>query len=149
MKKILGSSGKYINFGLLVMRLGIGIMFVVHGLPKLQGGPELWTQIGNAMSYIGVHRFPVMWGFLAAITETAGGILLLAGLIFKPACLLLMFVMFMAAYSHFSQNQGLQMASHAIELGIILFSFLITGPGKFSIDNSLFPSDGGKDDDDD
>ena len=39
-----------INVGLLVLRLGIGIIFIIHGLPKLMGGVETWTKLGGAMS---------------------------------------------------------------------------------------------------
>jgi putative oxidoreductase len=148
MKALLRSSGKYVNFGLLVLRIGIGIMFVVHGLPKLQGGPDTWASVGKAMTELGIDKFPTAWGFLAALTETAGGIFLLSGLLFKPACIGLLVVMTVAAHHHFAQDQGLVAASHAIELGIVLFSLLITGPGKFSIDNSLFADGGGGKDDD-
>ena len=31
---------KYRDIGLLFLRIGIGVMFIMHGLPKLIGGPE-------------------------------------------------------------------------------------------------------------
>jgi putative oxidoreductase len=33
------NAGQYKNFGLLVIRVGLGILFIYHGLPKLLGGP--------------------------------------------------------------------------------------------------------------
>ncbi len=33
---------KTLDFGILVFRLGIGLMFIFHGYPKLVGGPEKW-----------------------------------------------------------------------------------------------------------
>ena len=33
---------KYRDIGLLFLRIGIGVMFIMHGLPKLIGGPEKW-----------------------------------------------------------------------------------------------------------
>lgn len=135
---ILKSSGKYVNFGLLILRIGLGIMFIMHGLPKIQGGAELWTKLGSAMQYIGVHSFFTFWGLLAAVIEVGGGVLLFAGLLFKPTVIMLMIVMAVAANMHISLNEGIQGASHAIELSIVLLSLLITGPGKYSIDNSLF-----------
>jgi len=138
MKALLRSSGKYTNFGLLVLRIGIGIMFIFHGLPKIKGGPEKWELIGSAMLEVGLDFYPIAWGLLAALTEVGGGILLIAGLLFKPVCFSLILLLAVAANLHFAQNQGLAGASHAIELGIVLFSLLIMGPGKFSIDNSLF-----------
>ena len=31
---------KYRDIGLLILRVGIGIMFMIHGLPKLTAGPK-------------------------------------------------------------------------------------------------------------
>ena len=42
------------DLGLLVLRAGIGAMFVGHGLPKLLGGPQRWTTVGEAMAYLGL-----------------------------------------------------------------------------------------------
>ncbi|MFH1052374.1 MAG: DoxX family protein [bacterium] len=142
---ILRSSGKYVNFGLLILRVGLGIMFVMHGLPKVQGGMEVWTQVGSAVQYVGIKSFYMIWGLLASVLEVGGGILLLAGLLFKPTVISLIVIMAVAANMHISLNEGFAGASHAIELGIVLLSLLITGPGKYSIDNSLFSDD---DDDD-
>lgn len=146
MNSIFGSSGKFVNFGLLVLRIGLGVMFIIHGLPKLQGGPVVWEGVGLAMKNIGVDIYPTMWGLFAALAEVGGGGLLLAGLLFKPATIILIFTMIVAAKHHLALGDGLSGASHAIELGIVLFSLLITGPGKFSIDNSIFPARGGDDD---
>ncbi len=62
------------------MRLGVGLMFFfVHGLPKMQAGPELWTKLGVAMSNVGITFAPDFWGFMAASAECFGGLLLAAG----------------------------------------------------------------------
>jgi len=147
--KILYSPGKFTDFGLLVLRLGLGTMFILHAMPDLQAGPAKWELLGTAMFEIGVDFYPVMWGFAAALAQLAGGIMLIAGLLFRPACLVLLFVMFVAANLHVAQLQGFEAASHPIEIGIVLFSLLILGPGTLSIDNSLFADGDGDDDDDD
>jgi len=33
------------DLGLLVVRVSIGIMFTIHGYPKLIGCPEKWTEL--------------------------------------------------------------------------------------------------------
>src|SRR6185312_11051020 len=39
---------KYRDFGLLLLRLGLGGMFVfVHGWPKIQAGAHQWKEIGS------------------------------------------------------------------------------------------------------
>ncbi|MEJ7693380.1 DoxX family protein [Daejeonella sp.] len=131
---LLASLGKYRNTGLLIIRIGIGIMFMLHGYPKLLGGPEMWTNIGGAMKYIGITFIPVAWGLAAAATETFGGFLILIGLAFRPVCVLLAFTMAIAATMHLSTGDGLTTASHAIEVGFVFLGLAFIGSGKYSID---------------
>jgi putative oxidoreductase len=37
---ILHKLDRYRDAGLLVLRIGIGVMFMLHGFPKVMGGPE-------------------------------------------------------------------------------------------------------------
>jgi len=85
--KILSKLGNYKDFGLLLMRLGLGALMVLHGYPKLLGGPDQWVPIGRSMKNLGVNFLPVFWGFMAAVAEALGGLLILLGLYFRPACL--------------------------------------------------------------
>lgn len=126
--------GKYKDSGLLLMRAGIGVLFMFYGYPKLLGGPEMWTQIGGAMKNIGVDFYPVFWGLMAAIAETFGGFLLILGLAFRPVNLLLAFTMLIAALYHYKAGDGFQGASHAIEAGIVFLALVFIGPGKYSVD---------------
>ncbi|HXV21874.1 MAG TPA: DoxX family protein [Desulfuromonadales bacterium] len=126
--------GKYREFGLLLLRLGIGAMFLYHGWPKLVGGPEKWEKVGLAMQFAGVHAVPTAWGLAAALSEFAGGLCLILGLFFRPACLLLTITMAVAANMHLGKGEGILAASHAIELGILFFSLLFIGPGRYSVD---------------
>jgi putative oxidoreductase len=126
--------GKYKDFGLLLMRAGIGVLFMIYGYPKLLGGPTMWTQIGGAMKNIGVDFYPVFWGLMAAITETFGGFLLVLGLAFRPVNLLLAFTMLIAGLYHYKAGDGFQGASHAIEAGIVFLALVFIGPGKYSVD---------------
>ncbi len=131
---ILGNLGKYKNTGLLITRLGLGAMMVLHGYPKILGGPSLWLKLGGAMAAIGIKFMPVFWGFMAASTETFGGILLFLGLFFRPALLLLFFTMFIAAAMHIYKGDGINEAAHAIELAFVFAGLLFIGPGKYSVD---------------
>ena len=134
---ILDNLQKYNSNGLLILRIGIGIMFIIHGFPKLFEGPQGWEAFGGSMKVIGVNFLPTFWGFMAAASEVVGGLLLFLGLFFRPALLLLIPTMFIATLVHFSKGEGLQEASHAIELGIVFFSLLFIGPGKYSLDERL------------
>lgn len=131
---LLASLGKYRNTGLMIMRIGLGIMMIYHGYPKLLGGPEQWEAVGNSTKYLGITFAPTIWGLLAAITETFGGFLILIGLAFRPACVFLMIAMAVASTMHLNNGDGLMIASHAIELGIVFLGLVFIGPGRYSVD---------------
>src|SRR5438093_13598378 len=131
----LSSLSKFHDLGLLVLRVALGAFyFYVHGLPKLLGGAPLWHKVGASMTHMGIHFYPVFWGFMAACTESIGPLLLIIGLFFRPTCMLLTFVMVVAATMQLHSGDGLKTASHAIEMGILFFSLIFIGPGKYSID---------------
>lgn len=131
---IWNSLGKYRDTGLLILRIGLGVMMIMHGLPKLQGGPELWSGVGKAMSNIGINFIPTFWGFMAAVTETIGGLFLILGLFFRPSALLLAFTMVIAGLMHLASGDGISGASHAIELLFVFLGLVFIGPGKHSVD---------------
>ena len=37
---------KYSDFGLLLLRLSIGILFILYTAPALMGGPSAWAHFG-------------------------------------------------------------------------------------------------------
>jgi putative oxidoreductase len=132
---LFSSLGNYKNFGLLIIRVGLGIMFIYHGFPKLQGGVKTWEMLGGATNVVGVHFWPVFWGLLSALTEAVGGFLLIIGLAFRPVCFFLLINMIVAALtSMHGPEGGLMNASHAIEDAIIFAGLLFVGPGKYSAD---------------
>jgi len=132
----LSSLSKFKNSGLLLIRVGLGIMFIMHGYPKLFGGPEFWKNVGQAMQHVGITFLPMAWGFLAAIAETIGGFLLLIGLLFRPAALALAFTMLIASLHHLNAGDGLMGSSHAIEVGVVFLGLAFLGPGKYSVDRN-------------
>lgn len=131
--------GRLREFGLLMMRLGLGLMFVIHGSAKIFGGPEHWSQLGEAIGNWGIHIWPMFWGFMAAFAEFAGGVFFILGFLFRPAAILLTITMSVAATMHIHQNglmnlQSFNTYAHAVELGIVFFGLIFVGPGKYSID---------------
>lgn len=130
---------KYRDTGLLLLRILIGLSFLAHGLPKLTAGHLLWVKLGKSMQFVGMGAYPIFWGFMAALSESLGGFLLLIGFCFRPACLFLFITMVVATTMHFNTTPGdlyekWDVASHAIELGSLFLSLLLIGPGKFSVD---------------
>ncbi|MBK1440026.1 DoxX family protein [Parapedobacter sp. ISTM3] len=125
---------KYKNTGLLLMRIGLGVMFIMHGYPKLLGGPARWEGLGRSMSEVGITFLPVVWGLSAAIAETVGGLFFIIGFFFRPTALTLAFTMFIASLRHLGAGDGLMGASHAIEIGMVFLALAFIGPGRYSVD---------------
>jgi putative oxidoreductase len=128
--------GKYNNTALLLLRIGIGIMMMMHGYPKLAGGMEKWEKLGKAIEVAGIHWAPTFWGFLASITESVGGLFMLLGLFFRPTMFFLLFTMCIATAKILTGGDTVMDASDAIQLGVLFLALFIIGPGKYSIDKS-------------
>ncbi len=127
-------AGKYVDAGLLFLRIIVGGMFVFYGSKILFGGNEKWVMVGQAMGSLTIPSLPAFWGFIAGAVEFFGGICVILGLFFRPVCLLLTIVMAVAAHMHFKKGDGLFGAGHAIEDGAVFVSFILAGPGKYSFD---------------
>ena len=135
--------------GLLFLRLALGAFFLwAHGWAKLTGIKpesesglpitETWRALGGAMKHVGINFWPTFWGFMATMAETLGVVLVMIGVAFRPACLLVAFTMGMAGLHMWLMEKtfsgALREASHAWELGIVFFALIFIGPGKYSVD---------------
>ena len=128
------------NFGsiaLLLLRLVVGIAFILHGWGKIQS-PFGWMPAGAPV--------PGFLQFLAAISEFGGGIALVLGLLVPLASLGLIVTMAVATSMHaFAFHDpfvasGPGQSSFEPALGYLVISILILamGPGKLSLDNKIF-----------
>ena len=80
---------------------------------------------------------PTLNAYLAALTETAGFVLLFLGLATRIISIPLMFVMLVAIFTvHI--GHGFAAGDNGFEIPLyyllMLFSLLITGPGRISVD---------------
>jgi putative oxidoreductase len=125
----------------LPLRLIAGIIFSAHGAQKLFswfGGYGL-DGTGQWMESIGLTPGFLM-ALLAGSAEFFGGILLILGLLTRPASAALAATMIVAIFSvHI--NNGLFMSNNGYEFGLALIAItlalLISGGGKYSIDSLL------------
>jgi putative oxidoreductase len=125
--------GKFREMGLLIIRLGLGVSFVVHGSAKMFH-PEIWPQLGGAMVNWGVTFAPTFWGFMAAFAEFGGGILFVLGFMFRPAATMMAFTMAVALSMHLANGDDFGKYSHALEVGVVFLGLIFVGPGRLSLD---------------
>ena len=123
----------YRDIGLLIMRIGLGIAYILHAYPKFAGGAVMWRQVGGSMRHLGIGIYPEFWGFLAATTEGLGGILLILGALYRPVCLALMFTMIVATIT-LMQTSDFKAYSHPLKMAFVFFGLAFAGPGKLSVD---------------
>ncbi len=122
------------DFGLLTIRVSLGIIMMIHGVPKFLGGTEVLEKVGSAMTYLGIDFAPVFWGFMAAFSEVLGGSLLIIGFLFRPSCFFLGFTMAVATLLNFSIGSDFgSITSHPLSMAFLFFSLMFIGPGKYSV----------------
>jgi putative oxidoreductase len=133
-----GGLDRFADFGLLIIRGGLGLAFVAyHGWPKLIGGPDAWQHTGRAVAYLGFHGGYTAWGLLAALIECGGGACLVLGLAARPAALALAAEMGVAAIWTYYPFHTASVAAHPFELAIVFLGLFFVGPGKYSLDSQL------------
>ena len=134
---VLSNSLQAKDVGLLIIRLGLGCLFLRHGLPKILNGTQEWLWLGSKMSNMGINIFPLFWGLCAALTEFFGGISLIFGLGTRIACFFMSFVMFVALIHHLKKGDSFGYYSHPFALMFVFIGLMIAGAGKYSLDNYL------------
>ena len=92
------------------------------------------TGVGSAIGNLGITQGHYIFGILAASGELIGGLLLLTGAFFRPACLLLLWIMAMALTMHLKRGDGFNAYAHALELAFVFLGLFFAGPGKYSVD---------------
>jgi len=131
-------SENQLQYALLIMRVSIGILTMFHGMPKLMGGISGWRELGVTFMYpMGIRFLPIFWGFMGAITEFLGGILLALGLVSRIASIFLIVMMIIATIWHIKKGDSFNYYSFPLSLIFVYLFFVIVGSGKISIDNYL------------
>jgi putative oxidoreductase len=131
------------NIGLdtLPLRLGAGVIFAAHGAQKLFGWFGGYGLEGTAgwMTSIGLDPGMLM-AAMAGSAEFFGGLLLVTGLLVRPAALILAFTMLVAIVTVHLEN-GLFMSNNGYEFGLALLAISVAlvfrGAGSLSADRLL------------
>ena len=125
---------KYREAGLLILRVSLGCLFIYLSGPVLLGGAAQWAQFGAPMRHFGIHSHLQWWGFAGALAQTAGGVLVIIGLLFRVGLILILIRVL--AYTIAIWKIGSLPAYASLEMCIVLASLLLIGPGKFSVDKN-------------
>ena len=126
---------KYREFGLLLLRVSLGAIFIIVVGPVLMGGNGAWSRFGSGVRVLGFHSHFGIWGFIGALFVCLGAMLMIFGLFFRLGVLLCLAVAVLYALTA-SRSGGVHGAMLPVELCVVLLSVLFIGPGKYSVDKT-------------
>ena len=128
---------KFRDLGLLLLRVTIGLYLALgHGWGTITVGPEQWAGLGGTMEIFGLGFAPTFWGFMAAFAEFFAALLVVIGLLTRPAALLLVINMGVAATAHMTGTID-GSPEMALLYGFVFLSLVLVGPGKYSVDEQV------------
>ena len=130
------------RYGLVILRVVLGIAMAVHGWSKLSGG------VGNVAGFFGSLGIPaagiVAW--LVTIVELVGGILLIlefltqiAGILIAIDMLVAILFAFLLRGAPFVENGAITWETEAV-FGAAALCFALAGPGAWSVDDAVIES---------
>ena len=132
-----------VDFGLLVLRLALGVTMGLHGLQKIFGlfdGPGIGG-FAEMLGGMGFTSQTTLLAWLTGIAELGGGVLLVLGL-FTPlgaAAILgvaanIVYAKYVLGGRFFTGDGG--GFEYELLLGLVAFALLFTGAGRASIDKN-------------
>jgi putative oxidoreductase len=149
-----------VDLGLLILRVGFGVLFILHGWLKIVAGPDMWAKVGSAIGLLGVPLGGGQWGFLsdprvwgcaAAIIEFGGGTMLVLGLFVRPFAFLMLCNMIVAMSFHIHQflsatppvplldANAYVLWSHPAKAAVAFLALLIAGGGRYALGQAIPP----------
>jgi putative oxidoreductase len=120
---------------LLLLRLGLGVIFLYHGYPKL------FTHAHQTMEEFPRMGFPSYFALVAGVIEFFGGCLLVLGLFTRIAALLLAGEMTIAILRvHLPQGGVMAVSNYQFPLALAVgaFALVALGSGAISFDRAIF-----------
>ncbi|MFQ5682732.1 MAG: DoxX family protein [Candidatus Binatia bacterium] len=129
------------NWGLLLIRIGLGVVFLVHGYPKMTG---LWHDVKGSRQSLtkSIERlglpFPFHLAILVGTIEFVGGGMLVLGLWARVAALGLVVIMLVATGRNFIQKGFIGSADFPFSILTTLLGLIFLGSGSISLDGLLF-----------
>ena len=123
------SNANWQDLGLLFLRVMMGAGIAYHGYGKVFGGHM--PMLIDGVTKMGLP-FPEMMAWAAALSEFAGGILVVLGLFTRPAALAIFVTMTVAAFvTH--KADPLQVKELALAYWTMSGALVFLGGGSFSV----------------
>jgi putative oxidoreductase len=122
---------KLMKYGPVPIRVLAGIIFIVHGIPKLVNIP------GTQHFFLHAMGFPPEMAVLIALLEVIGGFALLFGILTRVSAILFIIEMIGATLTAKLQKGFVSGYEFDLLLVAVSISLLLTGPGQPSIEWNL------------
>jgi putative oxidoreductase len=129
---------------MLVLRFGLGAMIAAHGYPLLNGGSGTWASVGRSMAAVGITAAPALWGLLAVLSQTIGGLFLAIGVLVRPSVLFILLTVIVALCEKLRHIVTVSYDDYSslLALAVVLLAILIAGSGRYALGRAIKPLDG-------
>jgi len=132
-----------INTALLIVRIGIGVVFLAHGIKHARGR----AKTSDWFASIGFKSPDLQW-LASTATEIAVGVLLIVGLLTGLAAagaIAIMFVAFWTVHrpagffitSFMKEGVEVEGYEYVATLGAMALAVAVSGPGEFALDHAI------------
>jgi putative oxidoreductase len=121
---------------LLLLRVGLGVIFMYNGYPKFVG-----RRLEHIDEMVHINHLPAYFVYIAGVLELGGGAMLVAGLFTRMLGLLLAGEMAIAMWKgehFFAHPLAVDQYELALALGVGAFALATFGAGSLSLDGMLF-----------
>lgn len=134
------------RFNPVALRLGFGIILIVHGLGRFNIGPfASEAGVGGFAQFLGGPLgvpVPLFFAWVVTIVEVLGGLLILVGLFTRYAAALAAIDMFVAM-TLFHLPRGFSAYANAgyeytMMLTLVGIALVLSGPGALSLEVAIF-----------
>ncbi len=126
---------KYKEWAPVILRIILGIAFILHGWPK-------WQNIDGVVGFFATLGSPAFMAYVVAFVELVGGIAILLGIFTRYASALIAIDMIGATWLVKSKVGFIAQGACGAELDLaflaIALSLMLLGAGKLSLEKALF-----------